>query len=178
MKEIFFTTSQQKILAFICENVGEEFQEKEISKKTGVKKSAVNLALHLLVKHKLISCRKIGRSSLYSADVKNNLIREMKILLNILALEPLVEKLRLESIRIVLFGSFADGMNKKDSDIDIFVLTNSLNVVRKIINNSEFSEKIQLIVKTPNEMIKINKNKPLLFQEIEKGRVLWEKNED
>ncbi|KKP80170.1 MAG: hypothetical protein A2271_03725 [Candidatus Moranbacteria bacterium RIFOXYA12_FULL_35_19] len=178
MKELFFTTSQQKILAFICENVGEEFQEKEISKKTGVKKSAVNLALHLLVRNKLISHRKIGRSSLYRADVKNNLIREMKILLNILALEPLVEKLRLESIKIILFGSFASGTNKKDSDIDLFILTNNLKNVRKIINNSFFVEKIQLIAKTPIEMIKINKNKPLLFQEIEKGRVLWEKNED
>lgn len=178
MNWLFFTTAQQKILAFLGENTGEEFQEKEISKETGVKKSAVNLALRPLVNRKLINRRKIGRSSLYSADANNNLIREVKIILSILALEPLVEKLKSESIKIVLFGSLATGINKRNSDIDLFALTNNPKSVRKLINESAFAERIQLIAKTPVEMLKINKNKPLLFQEIEKGRVLWEVNEN
>jgi len=178
MNWLFFTTSQQKILAFLGENAGKEFQEKEISKETDVKKSAVNLALHPLVKFSLINRRKIGRSSLYSADVNNNLIREIKIILSILDLNPLVEKLKSESIKIVLFGSLATGMNKSNSDIDLFILTNNPKNVRKIINESALAERIQLIAKTPVEMLKINKNKPLLFQEIEKGRVLWETHEN
>ncbi|MFA4817755.1 MAG: nucleotidyltransferase domain-containing protein [Parcubacteria group bacterium] len=178
MNWLFFITSQQKILAFLGENSGEEFQEKEISKETGVKKSAVNLALRPLVKLSLINRRKIGRSSLYSADANNNLIREIKIILSILALNPLMEKLKSESMRVILFGSLATGKNKRNSDIDLFVLTNNPGSVRKIINESAFAERIQLITKTPAEMLKINKNKPLLFQEIEKGRVLWETNEN
>ena len=178
MNWLFFITAQQKILAFLGENAGEEFQEKEISKKTGVKKSAVNLALRPLVKLNLINRRKIGRSSLYSADAGNNLIREIKIILNILALEPIVKKLKPESIRIVLFGSLATGTNAPNSDLDLFVLTNNPKNVRKIINESAFAERIQLIAKTPAEMLKINKSKPLLFQEIEKGKVLWEVNEN
>lgn len=178
MNWLFFTTSQQRILAFLSENAGEEFQEKKISQKTDVKKSAVNLALHSLTKLGLINCRKIGRSSLYNADINNNLIREIKILLSILMLEPLVKKLKSESIKIILFGSFANGMNKKDSDIDLFVLTNNPVFIRKTLNDSALAEKIQIITKTPAEILKINKKKPLLFEEIEKGRVLWEINED
>ena len=176
--KILFTTSQQKALVFLAENAGEEFQEKEIGRLSGVKKSAVNLALRKLAENKIINCKKIGRSSLYRADSENNLIREIKILLNILKLERLINKLKNESIKIILFGSFANGTNKKDSDIDLFVLANSANSIRKIINNSEFSEITQLIIKTPAEMIKINKNKPLLFQEIEKGKVMHEINEN
>lgn len=178
MNWLFFTTAQQKILAFLGENAREEFQEKEISKETGVKKSAVNLALRPLVKLSLINRRKIGRSSLYSADANNNLIREIKIILSILALEPIVKKLKPESLRVVLFGSLATGTNTQNSDIDLFVLTNNPKNVRRIINDSAFAERIQLITKTPTEMLKINKNKPLLFREIEKGRVLWETNEN
>ncbi|MFA6160027.1 MAG: nucleotidyltransferase domain-containing protein [Parcubacteria group bacterium] len=178
IEKIIFTTSQQKALVFLVENTGKEFQEKEIVKKTGVKKSAVNLALRKLSENKIIKCKKIGRTSLYQADSKNNLIREIKVLLNVSKLEPLINKLKSESIKIILFGSFANGTNKKDSDIDLFVLTNNINGVRKIINNSEIAERVQLIVKSPSEMIKINKNKPLLFQEIEKGKVMHEKNED
>jgi predicted nucleotidyltransferase len=178
MNWLFFTTSQQKILAFLGENAGEEFQEKEISNETGVKKSATNLALRLLVKLGLISRRRIGRSSLYSADANNNLVREIKIILSILALDPLVKKLKADSAKVVLFGSLATGTNKQDSDIDLFVLTNNPEKIRRIINGSNLAAKIQLIIKTPAEMLKINKNKPLLFQEIEKGRVLWEANEN
>lgn len=36
--KIIFTTSRQKVLVFLAENIGEEFQEKEIVKKIGVKK--------------------------------------------------------------------------------------------------------------------------------------------
>lgn len=136
------------------------------------------MALRKLAENKIINCKKVGRTSLYQADGKNNLIREIKILLNVLRLEPLINKLKSESIKIILFGSFASGTNNKDSDIDLFVLANNANGVRKIINNSEFAEKVQIILKTPAEMIKINKNKPLLFQEIEKGKVMYEKNED
>ncbi|MDO9231552.1 MAG: nucleotidyltransferase domain-containing protein [bacterium] len=178
IEKIIFITSQQKALVFLVENAGKEFQEKEIVKKTGVKKSAVNLALRKLSENKIIKCKKIGRTSLYQADSKNNLIREIKVLLNVSKLEPLINKLKNDSIEIILFGSFANGTNKKDSDIDLFVLTNNINGVRKMINNSEFAERAQIIVKSPSEMIKINKNKPLLFQEIEKGKVMHEKNED
>lgn len=178
LNKLLFSTSQQKILAFLAENAGESYQEKEIAKKTGVKKSAVNLALRELFENKIIARQKIGRSSLYSANAKNNIIREIKILQNISALETLINKLTGNSQKIVLFGSFADGTNKNDSDIDLFILTNHPAAIRKILNDSAFAERIQIIAKTPAEMLKINKNKPLLFQEIEKGKVLWETNEN
>lgn len=176
--KLFSTVSQQKILFFLAENVEAEFQEKEISARTGVRKSAVNLALRQLVEKKIIQKRKIGRSSLYVADVKNNIIREIKILQNIVTVEPLIGKLKEISQKIILFGSSSDGTNRKNSDIDLFILTNKFTEVLRIANNSSLAEKLQIIAKTPTEMLKINKKKPLLFQEIEKGRVLWEINEN
>jgi predicted nucleotidyltransferase len=177
LNKLLFATSQQKILSFLVDDFS-EYTEKEVSKNTDVKKSAVNLALRDLVACGLIKKRKVGRTSLVQADFKNNLIKEIKILKNILEIQPLVEKLKKESLKIILFGSFAKGLNYRESDIDLFVLANNDKAIRKIVNNSEFSELVQLIFKTPSEMLKINKNKPLLFQEIEKGKTLWEINEN
>lgn len=176
--KFLFMTSPQKVLLFLAENAGKEFQEKEIAEKTGVKKSAVNLALRELFGNKIIARRKIGRSSLYMADINNNVIKEIKVLRNIAHINPLIERLKKKSKKIVIFGSFADGTNREDSDIDLFILSEVPGAIRNIINNSEFAEKIQLVAKTQKEMIKINKNKPLLFQEIEKGKVLWEESGD
>lgn len=177
LNKIFFSTANQRILAYLAIHSDEEFTEKEISQQTGVKKSAVNLALRKLVKTNLIIRRKIGRSSLFKARSQDNLIREIKILNTIENLSPLVKKLKKISDKIVLFGSAADGTNTKDSDIDLFVLTSHPKIARNIINDSPLTEKIQLISKTPTEMIKINKKKSPFFSEIEKGRVLWEKDE-
>jgi len=175
--EIFISTTTQRILAYLAIHSAEEFTEKEISRRTGVKKSATNLALRNLVRTDLISRRKIGRSSLFKADISENLIREIKVLITKEKLSPLVKKLKKTSKKIALFGSAAAGTNTKDSDIDLFVLTNNPKNVRNIIDDSSLAEKIQLICKTPTEMVKINKKKPLIFSEIEKGQVLWEKNE-
>ncbi len=177
LNNLLFSTSQQKILSFLAEDFA-EYTEKEISKNTDVKKSAVNLALHGLVDCGLIKKRKVGRTALLQADFRNNAVKEIKIIKNIVEIQPLVEKLKKESLKIILFGSFASGLNSRESDIDLFVLSNDGTAVRKIINSSAFAERVQLILKTPSEMLKINKNKPLLFQEIEKGKVLWEINED
>lgn len=176
-EKIIFATSQQKVLLYLVDHPTDEFTEKEITGKIDVKKSAVNIALRALADAGLISRRKIGRMSLYMADLRNNIVREIKIARNILKISSLISELKKTSDKIVLFGSVAYGTNTNDSDVDLFVLSAKPDSIRKIINDSSFSEKIQLIVKSPKEMIAVKKKNILLFSEIEKGRTLWEKNE-
>jgi predicted nucleotidyltransferase len=174
IQHTIFATSEQKIISFLADNSGKEFTEKEISKASKVKKSAVNLALHRLSANRLISKKTIGRSSLFKIEENNLFAKEIKILQSILTLSDLLEKLKPFSQRIILFGSSAEGRNTKESDIDLFVQTDSPEKVRKVILSSPLREKVQLIAKKPKEILKINKKKPLLFQEIDRGRVLWE----
>ncbi|MFH1564529.1 MAG: nucleotidyltransferase domain-containing protein [bacterium] len=170
----FLPVSSQKVLDFLAYNSGKKYTEREIVKGTGVKKSAVNLSLRELADKKIIKKEKIGRTSIYKADENNFVLKEIKILQNILLIFSLVEKLKQISQKIILFGSCANGDNTSESDIDLFIQTNNPDSIRKIINSLPSRDKIQAIIKTPKEMLLINKNKPLFFQEIEKGRVLWE----
>ncbi len=91
-----------------------------------------------------------------------------------MSLEPLLKKMRNKSQKIILYGSSSRGENTKDSDIDLFVVTNSLQEVEKIVRNSSKGKIIQLIVRTPLKYIEMEKTDPIFYAEIERGIVLWE----
>ena len=148
--------------------------EKEVVKATKVSKSAVNEALKELAKDKLILQEKKGRMSFYSVDLNDPIIRRLKSTENVSLLKPLVEQLKKVSQKIILFGSFAEGTNIEESDIDLFISSNQPENAQRIVQKSPLAEKIQPVVKKPAEFINLDKKKPLFYQEIERGIILWE----
>jgi len=83
-------------------------------------------------------------------------------------LQPFTEK-------AVLFGSSADGTNTEDSDIDLLVVSNQKADINNVFNKFKSEHKIQLILKSPQEYISLEKKEPIFFAEIEKGTPLWQK---
>ena len=177
LKKHLTATSNQKVLDFLMNHPSQSYMEKEVVRATKVSKTAVNEALKELAKDKIILQEKKGRMSFYSVDLNNFVIRCLKSSRNILLLTSLVEELSKVSQRIILYGSFADGTNIEESDIDLFVVSNQAKKIQKIIQKSSFAEKVQLVTRTPSEFIGMNKKEPPFYQEINKGAVLWENNE-
>ncbi len=173
-QQILFSSVAQKIIYFLASQPDRQFSEKEIATASGSRKSAANLALRKLAVAGLVQSTKIGRSALHRVAAGHPAIKEMKIMQTILETIPLTDKLAEVSQKIVLFGSSAKGENRSDSDIDIFVLANDVAKVRKIINTSPLADRVQAIINRPAEMLAINRNKPLLYQEIDNGITLWE----
>lgn len=174
IKKYLTVTSHQKVLSFLLNYPSRSYMEKEIARATKVSKSAVNEALKELAKDKLILQEKKGRMSFYSVDLNDPVIRRLKSTENVSLLRPLVEQLKKVSQKIILFGSFAEGTNVEDSDIDLFVLSDQPEDVQGIIQKSPLTEKIQPVIKKPSEFISLDKKKPLFYQEIERGIILWE----
>ena len=174
IKKYLTVTSHQKILSFLLNHPSRSYMEKEIVKAAKVSKSAVNEALKELSKDKLVLQEKKGRMSFYSVDLNDPVIRRLKSTENVSLLKPLVEQLKKISQKIILFGSFAEGTNVEESDIDLFVLSNQPDSVQRIIQKSPLAEKIQPVIKKPSEFIGLDKKKPLFYQEIERGIILWE----
>jgi len=174
IKKYLTVTSHQKVLSFLSNHPSRSYMEKEIVKATKVSKSAVNEALKELARDKLILQEKKGRMSFYSVDLNDPVIRRLKSTENVSLLKPLIEQLKKNSQKIILFGSFAEGTNVEDSDIDLFVLSDQPDSVQKVIQNSPLAEKIQPVIKKPSEFIGLDKKKPLFYQEIERGVILWE----
>jgi len=175
MKEdIFIKTNPQKILRFLAQRTDEFFLEQEIAHATGVSRGGANHALHLLAEEGLVDFTKRGKIRLYSANVIDPVVRQYKMLANLLEIAPLVEELQPISKKIIVFGSYAQGTNTGNSDIDVFVLTGQPREVMRIVGNHALGEKVQIVAKTPIEYAGMKKKERAFCEEIDQGITLWE----
>jgi len=174
MNNIFVKTSHQLILKFLSDFTNNTFFEKEIAKKSGLSSGATNSALKQLVKCNLVLLEKKGRMCFYSINSDSPVIKQWKVLGNIIKIVPMIENLKDVSEKIILFGSSKEGVNINESDMDLFVVTNSPKVVKKRMGNNK---KIQLITKTLLEFIELKSQKSEFYEEVNRGIVLWEKTE-
>lgn len=174
MKGFFNRTSNQIILAFMANHPSRQYYSKEVKDQTGLSIGATNQALRELAGTGLLLREQKGRMSFYSADLSNPLVRQFKVLLNIASLYPLIKKVQDRCIRIILFGSAAQGTNTESSDVDLFILTNTPNEVLELVSSSEQGEKIQMLVKKPSEWAVAKKKETVFSEEVERGIILWE----
>jgi len=162
--------------AFLADNPYEEFYEAEIKRATELSVGGVNKALKDLTEAGLIIKKEKGKLRLYKFNIDNPLSRQYKVLLNLRRIWPFVfNNLIQKAEKIVLFGSAARGENLPESDIDLFMISRAQREVREIIDKSQWAEKIQLIIVSPAEVIDLDQK---LHSEIDKGILLWEKQDD
>lgn len=173
LRDFFVGMSYQKILVFLSDNFNKSFFDKQIAQETKLSRGATNTALRKLAKSGLLSLEKKGRMSFYSADFKNPLIGQWKVLNNILEIFPLLKKLEKLSSKVILFGSAAEGTNIKESGIDIFIVSEHPRELREIVSRDK--RNIQLVAKTPAEFVEMGGKNKVFFNEVMRGIVLWEK---
>ena len=178
MKKILFATNSQKILEYLIQTSGEEYLSREIQIDVKISKAGTNFALNDLVSAGFVRRKKRGKMYLYAVNFDHPIIKQLKVLKVIVFLNSLLKKIRNKTQKIILYGSSSRGENTKDSDIDLFVVTNSLPEVEKIIKNSSKGKIIQLIVRTPLKYIEMEKTDPIFYAEIERGIILWEAKDE
>ena len=179
------STNYQKTLRFFILQPGQSFYEREISRKSGLSPSSTHYVLARLYQDGVLKRKQNGRMYFYSIDKSNPYLKEFKIMANLLLVEPLIEKLKGLSHKIVLFGSCAEGSDTEDSDIDLFIVSSEkekvLSVVDKFSYSTKFyNRKIQAIISKPEELLKRDKEEKVFLEQVEKGKILWEReiNED
>jgi predicted nucleotidyltransferase len=90
-------------------------------------------------------------------------------------LNELVEEIKQDCKRIILFGSCSEGTDVKESDADLFVLTNEKDKIKLKINTyRKAGKRIAPIIVDSNEFAKLRKEDKPLYDRILKGIVLWE----
>jgi predicted nucleotidyltransferase len=169
----FWGTSLQKVMLFLCRRPETEFYDLEISQQSGVSRSATNYALRDLARRGWIERERRGRMSFYRARLDHPLVRQVKVLDALLALEPAWKMLFPLSERVVLFGSAAEGRDVPGSDLDLLVVTNQAGKVKPAV--LKFPEGIQVLIKTPVEWAGMVKSHSVFAREVERGLVLWQK---
>ena len=154
LTELFKTEERARVLRYVM--FRSAFSVAEVSRATGVTKGLVSRYLRLLVEHGLL--QKEGRE--YSPhDGAHS--RAIKLLLNLERID--LSTLSLGSDKgLGLYGSWARGTNRQESDLDVWIIADSLPAesmlarLQKELSQQADSE-VNLLVLTPEKLERLKK---------------------
>lgn len=175
--DIFGATSALKILSFLVESPGKDFLGNEIQKSTSISRAGVYIALRELIKQKLVSKTKKGKFLMYSVAYDEPVLKQFKVMRNTQSLKPLVEKLKVYSKKIILYGSASRGEDDPKSDIDLFILAKDPDAAKSIVAGLRTKRKIQAVIKSASELADFQDKEKVYYEEVNRGITLWEEKE-
>lgn len=190
LDRILFQASKGRILRFLV-MADPELSGREIATAVGLSHVKAHTALKELSQHGVVEMRRVGKSILYRLNLKNVLVKKMLIplfekearLKNVLA-ERISEYLKKPAPRsIILFGSFASGRERPDSDIDVLIVASKkkdIPLLEEGLEKAEisisigFGNRLAPIVMDEMEFKKRFKNKDKLVRNVAKeGKVIF-----
>ena len=168
--------NRNKVLNLFLEDPLKGFKLREISRKIKLGLPSVSTYVKELVKERLILRKEEHGIKLLFANRESQLFKKYKIAHNILVLEQsglldeLEEKYNYPAIN--LFGSLANGEDRKESDIDLVVIS----ATKKDIDLKKFEKtlkkEIQVLNFTEKEFLELAKKNKELLNNIINGIVL------
>jgi len=177
-KNPLVTTNAQKVLHFFIDYPIKELMETEIQKTTKLSKSGVNYALRDLVAANFLSRAKRGKAFFYTLNHKSLIVKQLKIIETLLWLIPLLKRLEPLISKIILFGSASRGENTLDSDVDLLIISRNKDLVLEQIKKINSKQKIQSIIYSNLNFIEKKKTDPIFYEQVIRGIVLWERDEN
>jgi len=172
----FITQTFLEVLYLFHRDPMQELHEREVVRRTGVSKGSANKILRKLSEVRILERNRRGRMVFYRLNPRSAVTRQLKVLFNVYFIDDLVESMKPDCKRVFLFGSCSEGTDVKDSDIDIFVLTNEKDKVKLKISayQKKMERRIAPIIVNSNEFVKLRKEDKPLYERILKGITLWE----
>ena len=178
-EDFFISTIHQKVMAFLAKFSDKEFHEREVARRAGISFGSANKALNGLYRAGILTRRRAGNMVFYNFNEQDPLLRALKVDTTLVLLRPLVEKLKADAIRIILFGSSAKGEDDSRSDIDLFVVADAPDNVRRIIDDfrlpGAFQDiPIKAVILSTTDLLRNETTEPEFLSLINEGIVLWE----
>jgi len=174
---IFNATNALKVLFFMTENPGKDFLGSEIQKATSLSRAGVYLALRDLIKQNLVIKANKGKFSIYSLAYSDPIVKQFKVLKNILSLKAAIDKIKPSAKKIILYGSASRGEDFADSDIDLFILSKETALTNQALRAVKIKRRVQAVIKSPSEASDIKERDSIFYDEVNRGIVLWEEKE-
>lgn len=144
----------------------------EIADKVGCSPSTAHRAVSLLKKLQLVSLRKLKNKVVVELVRESALLKSVKRLLNVDSLLCLggLEKLQKHGT-VGIYGSFANGTDTPESDIDLWLCSESkirALELRKIVRGIEkqLGKRISLIILSPAKLKKLRTEDPEFYHRL------------
>jgi predicted nucleotidyltransferase len=173
-KEIFGSKTRQIILKTFFNNPDEEFYTRQLASMNNVSVGTLHRELKKLISLGLLLPRKVGNIKLFSINKESPIYSELK---NIFYKTEGIIKyvtsvvLDIKGIRVAfVYGSFAKGDERKDSDVDLFIIGDNIDddkLIEKISDlEKELVREINYTTYSEAEYLKEKKNKDSFVQRV------------
>ena len=146
------STSQEAVLDLLLDGAGTGFTESEVREQLGLPRSTTHRALQELSAEGLVSARAVGRTLVFSADPDDPLVRHLKIARAIARVRRTLEPVNDAVDLAVLYGSASRGEDGVGSDVDVLVVTRSVDRVLGELSGYGW---LQPVVMTPSEHMQL-----------------------
>jgi predicted nucleotidyltransferase len=164
---------REKILAYVLGHPSRGYRVREIAKTLDVSAGSVSQYLALLKQSRIM--RRRGNS--YFVDLSRPLTKALKIVLNVASVDISPLKSVPGVLGIGVYGSWANGMNEENSDIDIWVKVKSKIDEETIAKVSSRLRRInksrtQLLVIDPQKNRHLREEDPIFYYSLVYGSVV------
>ncbi|MEK7691351.1 MAG: hypothetical protein AAB425_10055, partial [Bdellovibrionota bacterium] len=100
-------------------------------------------------------------------------VRVLKTIAAVCELGDLSRTLAPICSRLILYGSHADGLATTTSRYEIMVVTSQGNDVRRIVEGHPQSKRIEVVTRTNDEYLEMDRKETSFFARISRGVSLW-----
>jgi predicted nucleotidyltransferase len=174
-KSLIFTATQ-RTLAFFCLHPGQEFHAREVARQVGISAAAAHGAIQFLLREKALRGERKGKMAFYRLVESRPLVRQYKTMAIVLALEPLLFKLRPITDQVYLYGSCATGQFLSGSDVDLLIVTSQEDAVHDVLSRFEerFPKEIRPVITSVPEWMKYEEKDRVFYEEVTRGILLYQ----
>jgi len=171
--ELLGNKSLIKILHFLIEN-NNELSQTKIRAKIKIAKATLIKWLNYLENNNFVHARIEGVSKLYTLNKESVILKQFKILGNIIKIQELSNLIKKHNIKIYLYGSVARGEDSKESDVDLLIIGNikRQDIINDVNNLSKrINKEITLQIFSELEWVNLGKKDRAFYERVEKDKI-------
>jgi predicted nucleotidyltransferase len=158
-----------EVLRYFLEHPTGKVYAGEMEKRVPLSKVSLLAGLRTLAEAGVLQSEEIGRVIRYSLVRDNSAVRQLKILLTLDKILPLLEKLKGTGIEAYLYGSCARGEDTEESDVDLLLIGNLGRT--EVLGKLGKLEKLTPIYFTFLEYSSLARKDKAFYERVEKDRI-------
>jgi predicted nucleotidyltransferase len=175
LDDLFGKREFARLLLFFIKNPSGGFSQSEIQNKLKIAKATMVKWISELERFSLINIKKQAVSKICSLNRSNIIIKQLKIVNNLLQLGKLKGISERHNLQIYLYGSCARGEDVEESDIDLLVIGKAKkeDLIREINKVSDsINRKIAFEIFSPMQWSEMSQKDKAFYERVEKDKVL------
>jgi len=172
--DLFSSKLGIQLLKIFLDSPDHEFYQNEVIKESRLAPNTAIKWLKTLASYGLLNESWKGGLKIYTLNIESPVVRQMKILLNVAALNDAMKCFAGRDFELYLFGSAARGEDDRLSDIDVLIIgkvdDQTVVQVEESIKNA-LGREVNPVVKDPLEYSKLARTDKVFYENLQRDRI-------